>query len=195
MVLIMSRSLASPSATIFSGVSAILNSRFRCLVDAHVRRLRGERDGHQQGVRIEIIEFALRLRVVFGETLENFFDFRLVHEGLPDGNVRGARGVCGILVNGRQHVRPCGGEAEYMYGGAETDFSARLTPHRSLGPRGFLILMGIISAVSFVAGMIFWLAGAWPVVGFFGPRCSARLHCVQAQLCFRTGLRNRGNSR
>lgn len=55
-----------------------------------------------------------------------------------------------------------------MYGSAVADFSARLTPHRSLGPRGFLILMGVISAVSFIAGVIFWLAGAWPVVGFFG---------------------------
>ncbi len=51
---------------------------------------------------------------------------------------------------------------------SETGFSARLTPHRSLGPRGFLILMGIICAVSFIAGVVFWLAGAWPVVGFFG---------------------------
>ena len=47
-------------------------------------------------------------------------------------------------------------------------FSARLTPHRSLGPRGFLVLMAVLCAVSFIAGVIFWLAGAWPVVGFFG---------------------------
>ncbi len=47
-------------------------------------------------------------------------------------------------------------------------FHARLTPHRSLGPRGFLLLMSVICAVSFIAGIIFFLAGAWPVVGFFG---------------------------
>lgn len=52
--------------------------------------------------------------------------------------------------------------------GAEDEFSAILTPHRSLSPRGFLILMGIISLISFIAGMAFFMAGAWPVLGFFG---------------------------
>lgn len=47
-------------------------------------------------------------------------------------------------------------------------FSALLTPHRSLGRTGFLVLMGFLSAVSFAAGLVFWLMGAWPVFGFFG---------------------------
>ena len=47
-------------------------------------------------------------------------------------------------------------------------FDAVLMPNRSLGPRGFLILMGAICAVSFIAGLVFFLAGAWPVVGFLG---------------------------
>lgn len=47
-------------------------------------------------------------------------------------------------------------------------FDATLTPHRSLSPRGFLILMAVICAVSFAAGLAFFLAGAWPVVGFLG---------------------------
>ena len=47
-------------------------------------------------------------------------------------------------------------------------FCARLTPHRSLGPRGFLVLMAGLSAISFTAGMAFLLMGAWPVFGFFG---------------------------
>lgn len=47
-------------------------------------------------------------------------------------------------------------------------FRAVLTPHRSLSPRGFLILMLAVSAVSFVAGLAFALMGAWPVFGFFG---------------------------
>ena len=47
-------------------------------------------------------------------------------------------------------------------------FSALLTPHRSLSRTGFLVLMGFVSAVSFVAGVAFWLMGAWPVFGFFG---------------------------
>jgi uncharacterized membrane protein len=49
-----------------------------------------------------------------------------------------------------------------------TLFSARVTPHRSLNRTGFLVLMSFIGAVSFVAGIAFWLMGAWPVLGFFG---------------------------
>jgi uncharacterized membrane protein len=47
-------------------------------------------------------------------------------------------------------------------------FSAVLTPHRSLSPRGFLIFMTVLGGLSFVAGMVFLLVGAWPVFGFFG---------------------------
>jgi uncharacterized membrane protein len=49
-----------------------------------------------------------------------------------------------------------------------TIFSATLTPHRSLGRLGFLVLMAMFGAISFVAGMVFLVAGAWPVFGFFG---------------------------
>src|ERR1700710_458387 len=47
-------------------------------------------------------------------------------------------------------------------------FSARLTPHRSFNRTGFLVLMGFLTVVSFAAGLIFTLIGAWPVFGFFG---------------------------
>ncbi|WP_305986600.1 DUF2244 domain-containing protein [Roseibium sp. MMSF_3544] len=47
-------------------------------------------------------------------------------------------------------------------------FSAVLTPYRSLGPNGFMILMLCFGFVSFVAGAVFWSIGAWPVFGFFG---------------------------
>lgn len=47
-------------------------------------------------------------------------------------------------------------------------FSAVLTPHRSLSPRGFLIFMTVLGGISFIAGMVFLLAGAWPIFGFFG---------------------------
>lgn len=43
-----------------------------------------------------------------------------------------------------------------------------LHPHRSLSPRGFLILMAAIGLVSFAVGFAFLLIGAWPVFGFFG---------------------------
>jgi uncharacterized membrane protein len=49
-----------------------------------------------------------------------------------------------------------------------TLFSATLTPHRSLSRKGFIVLMAAVSLISFVAGMAFLIAGAWPVFGFFG---------------------------
>ncbi|MBH0236244.1 DUF2244 domain-containing protein [Methylobrevis albus] len=47
-------------------------------------------------------------------------------------------------------------------------FSARLTPHRSLGPRGFRILMCAVAALCLGVGGLFLTIGAWPVFGFFG---------------------------
>jgi uncharacterized membrane protein len=47
-------------------------------------------------------------------------------------------------------------------------FAARLTPHRSLSRAGFLLLMAVLGGVSFAAGMVFLVLGAWPVFGFFG---------------------------
>jgi uncharacterized membrane protein len=54
---------------------------------------------------------------------------------------------------------------------AEADptlFSALLTPHRSLSRTGFLVLMALLSVISFGAGLMFLMMGAWPVFGFFG---------------------------
>ena len=47
-------------------------------------------------------------------------------------------------------------------------FSATLTPHRSLGRRGFLVLMAAIGGLWFLTGVYFWTLGAWPILGFFG---------------------------
>ena len=63
-------------------------------------------------------------------------------------------------------------------------FSAILTPHRSLGPKGFLILMTALCGVSFVTGLVFYLAGAWPVTGFFG------LDVALVYLAFRLNYRS-----
>lgn len=52
--------------------------------------------------------------------------------------------------------------------GGASPFRAVLHPHRSLGPKGFLILMLALGSVSFVTGMVFLSMGAWPVTGFFG---------------------------
>jgi uncharacterized membrane protein len=47
-------------------------------------------------------------------------------------------------------------------------FAARLTPHRSLSRAGFITVMAALGSISFAAGMVFLLMGAWPVFGFFG---------------------------
>jgi uncharacterized membrane protein len=47
-------------------------------------------------------------------------------------------------------------------------FSAVLTPHRSLGPTGFLIFMLVLGGMGFCSGVVFLLLGAWPVFGFLG---------------------------
>jgi uncharacterized membrane protein len=49
-----------------------------------------------------------------------------------------------------------------------TIFSAVITPHRSLGSIGFLVLMLVFGGVSFLTGIAFLMMGAWPVFGFFG---------------------------
>jgi uncharacterized membrane protein len=49
-----------------------------------------------------------------------------------------------------------------------TLFSAVLTPYRSLGGTGFVVLMSSLSAISFAAGVVFFLIGAWPIIGFLG---------------------------
>ena len=63
MVLMKSRTRASPSATILAGVLAAGNSAGRRLVDAGVGRLRGEHDRDQQRVGIDVLEFALGLGI------------------------------------------------------------------------------------------------------------------------------------
>ncbi|MEO9339435.1 DUF2244 domain-containing protein [Mesorhizobium sp. SB112] len=50
----------------------------------------------------------------------------------------------------------------------EPFFHALLTPYRSLGRKGFLILMGALTFGWIVTGTIFLANGAWPIFGFFG---------------------------
>ena len=50
----------------------------------------------------------------------------------------------------------------------EPAFHAVLTPHRSLGARGFKILMSILIGSWIFAGLVFVSMGAWPIFGFFG---------------------------
>lgn len=63
-------------------------------------------------------------------------------------------------------------------------FDAELTPHRSLPPQGFMLLMGLICVISFLAGLAFYAVGAWPVVGFLG------LDVLLIYLAFRASYRS-----
>jgi len=63
-------------------------------------------------------------------------------------------------------------------------FDAVLYPHRSLPPQGFLVLMLLLGAVSFAAGVSFVLIGAWPVFGYFG------LDVLLVYLAFRASYRS-----
>ena len=50
----------------------------------------------------------------------------------------------------------------------EPIFSATLRPHRSLPPAGFALLMAAVGLTCFLAGLMFWRLGGWPVAGFLG---------------------------
>jgi uncharacterized membrane protein len=47
-------------------------------------------------------------------------------------------------------------------------FDATLEPNKPLGPRGLALVVGFVALVSFCAGILFALRGAWPVTPFFG---------------------------
>jgi uncharacterized membrane protein len=64
-------------------------------------------------------------------------------------------------------------------------FRAVLTPHRSLGPTGFVVLMVALAGISFATGIAFLLIGAWPVLGFFG--LDVALVYVAFKLNYRSG--------
>ncbi|MHA6287875.1 DUF2244 domain-containing protein [Maricaulis sp. CAU 1757] len=61
---------------------------------------------------------------------------------------------------------------------------AELRPNRSLANPAFLVLMGVICAISFTAGLLFITIGAWPVMPFFG------LDAVLVWLAFRLSYRD-----
>jgi uncharacterized membrane protein len=47
-------------------------------------------------------------------------------------------------------------------------WSVTLTPHRSMTREGFVALMVLFVAINFAGGLLFMVAGAWPVTGFMG---------------------------
>ena len=60
---------------------------------------------------------------------------------------------------------------------------AILTPHRSLSPKGFVILMSVIAGFNFIVGLFFYVIGAWPVVGFMGLDVALDLVGLPRQFC------------
>jgi uncharacterized membrane protein len=47
-------------------------------------------------------------------------------------------------------------------------FDTVLHPHRSLAPRGAALVVAFAAAGLFAVGLLFFLLGAWPVIGFCG---------------------------
>jgi uncharacterized membrane protein len=58
--------------------------------------------------------------------------------------------------------------AEDTRGKPAEHFRAVLLPHRSLGRKGFIVLMAVVCLISAFAALRFYQLGAWPIVGFFG---------------------------
>ena len=67
----------------------------------------------------------------------------------------------------------------------EAPFRAVLTPHRSLGATGFLVLMAAFGLVNFVMGLVFYRIGAWPVGAFCG--LDVAILYLAFRLNYRTG--------
>ncbi len=75
------------------------------------------------------------------------------------------------------------GDGEARDAAGEILFAAELKPYRSLGPRGFGLLLMLIAGTCFASGLLFWSMGAWPIAGFFG------LDVLAIQFAFRLNYR------
>jgi uncharacterized membrane protein len=69
---------------------------------------------------------------------------------------------------------------------AEPIFAAKLTPHRSLSPRGRKILVAAVAVGAAIPGLVFYSLGAWPIVGFMG------LDVLAVYLALRWSMRDAG---
>lgn len=72
------------------------------------------------------------------------------------------------MSDANQNFQPQPGQDDAEHDAAPVFFHASLTPHRSMGRTGHLIVIGIIGAVCFGGGLLFASMGAWPIVGFLG---------------------------
>lgn len=66
----------------------------------------------------------------------------------------------------------------------EVLFDAQLRPHKSLSQAGFRVLMAALAAAFLGVGTVFFVAGAWPVIGFCG------LELALVYLFFRLNFRD-----
>src|SRR5580700_10241269 len=168
---------------------------WRRLVDPGVGRLRRQHDGDQERKWINVLQFAARRRVGGGETAERFLDLGFgplrqfavgglyVGLGLRLATLEtrrlalagGLQSLLRLLLLGCFARHLAGIIAAMADDTSSNDlsaepaiFSAIITPHRSLSSTGFVIFMLCIGGISFAAGMVFLMLGAWPVFGFFG---------------------------
>ena len=196
-----------PSATIFFGVSADLEQPPRRLVDAGVGRLRRQHHGHEQGVGVDVLQLALGLRVGGGKAPEDLLDAlrrrprparlwrarfalgRGVGPGLTALGIRASRAPTALVGSPDMNGNTQQTQAEP---GA---FHAVLTPYRSLGPSGFLILMIALGAMSFVDRRRLSHRGRLAGAGLLRPRRPARLRRLQAQLPRRAACTRPSTSR
>lgn len=47
-------------------------------------------------------------------------------------------------------------------------YSALLTPHRALSPKGIRWVIALTACMASIPGLVFFALGAWPIVGFLG---------------------------
>jgi uncharacterized membrane protein len=67
----------------------------------------------------------------------------------------------GLMTPGAEHADAAGPPGRLF-------FERELSPHRSLPPYGFHILVLTLGLISLAVGVGFVAIGAWPVIGFFG---------------------------
>ena len=149
-----------------------LEEALGCLVNPNIGRLGRQHDGNQKGVVIFVNKFAARIGVGLGQPREKRFDVGFFHPknltgGRPHASEKRFRSVA--LPPYQHYSRVMIGVQTGAIGVAKPLlFNVELFPHRSLSPRGFRLLIGGVAAIGLIVGGAFYLAGAWPVIGFLG---------------------------
>jgi uncharacterized membrane protein len=88
---------------------------------------------------------------------------RLFRSGVKGFSVRARRN---IALNWTRTVQEGNPKSEAQLN--QPVFTAEITPHRSLSPKGLSLLMGFLALVITGMSIPFYLMGAWPVLGFLG---------------------------